>query len=143
MKNSNKQGQHMAKKTPVQFVVFEPYGGIPETIKLGDITQIQAINLIDTLKKNSPAKTACIKSFNAKYTYNVDFDSFKKDLKNYGTLELSGMFYPDNRPQCAKCKNEDLAKAKCCARNLRAGNCQDLFIKETLGAILFPQHYGK
>ena len=38
---------------------------------------------------------------------------------------------------------DDLAKAKCCARNLRAGKCQDPFIKETLGAILFPQHYGK
>ena len=42
----------MAKKVPVQFVVFEPYGEIPETIKLGNITQIQAINLINTIKKN-------------------------------------------------------------------------------------------
>ena len=133
----------MAKKIPVQFVVFEPYGEIPETIKLGNITQIQAINLINILKKSSPAKTACIKSFNAKYTYTADFDSFKKDLKNYGTLEISGMFYPNDKPQCTKCKNEDLAKAKCCARNLRTGKCQDPFIKETLGAILFPQHYGK
>ena len=133
----------MAKKIPVQFVVFEPYGEIPETIKLGNITQIQAINLINTLKKNSPAKTACIKSFNAKYTYTADFDSFKKNLKDYGTLEISGMFYPNDKPQCTKCKNEDLAKAKCCARNLRAGKCQDSFIKETLGTILFPQHYGK
>lgn len=133
----------MAKKTPVQFVVFEPYGEIPETIKLGNITQIQAIDLINILKKSSPAKTACIKSLNAKYTYAADFDSFKKDLKNHGTLEISGMFYPDNIPQCAKCKIDDLAKAKCCARNLRAGKCQDSFIKKTLGAVLFPQHYGK
>ena len=133
----------MAQKTHVQFVVFEPYGEIPETVKLGNITQIQAINLVNILKKSSPAKTACIKSLNAKYTYNADFDSLKKDLKNYGTLELSGIFYPDNKPQCAKCRNEDLAKAKCCARNMRAGKCQDEFIRKTLGAILFPQHYGK
>ena len=71
----------MAKKTPVQFVVFEPYGEIPEKINLGNITPVQAITLIDTFKTNIPAKTSCIKSLNATYTYTADFDSFKKDLK--------------------------------------------------------------
>ena len=135
--------QKKPNNIPVRFLVYEIYNDFPQTIKLGNITQTQALELIEKFRNNLPIKTACLKSLTATYTDTVNFESSKTYGKEHGFLNISGMFFPDYKPQCAKCKNEDLAKAKCCARNLRAGNCKDEFIKNTLGTILFPQHYGK
>ncbi|MBP3545382.1 MAG: hypothetical protein J6J82_03695 [Alphaproteobacteria bacterium] len=136
----------MSKQTnniPINFLVYEPYNDFPQTIRLGRITQSQALETIDKFRNSRPTEKACLKSLQVNYTDIVNFESFKTYGKKHGVLNISGMFFPDYKPKCAKCKNEDLAKVKCCARNLRAGKCQDEFIRKTLGAILFPQHYGK
>jgi hypothetical protein len=136
----------MSKKTnniPVNFLVYEQYNDFPQTIKLGCITQSKALELIEQFRNSRSTKKACLKSLQVSYTDIVNFEPFKTYGQKHGNLNITGMFFPDYKPQCAKCKNDDLAKAKCCARNLRGGKCQDEFIKNTLGTALFPQHYGK
>ena len=75
----------------------------------------------------------------------ANFGNMPGGTSRYRSLDIDGLFYCDAYPQCKKTirKMDDTSKLKCCARNLRSGNCTDEFIKNTLGAILFPQHYGK
>ena len=94
----------------------------------------------DEFKTHKPTKNACIKDLSITLKEYVHF--CRHGNEHHSSLDLSGMFYPDDKPICAKCIPLDIAKAKCCARNLRTGMCQDNFIKQTLGTILFPQHYG-
>jgi hypothetical protein len=134
-----------AKTTVVNFIEYEPYDEFPTTtIKLGKITSEQVFQLLEAFGTNNSAPNACIKSLSMDYRNCVQFGpNNKNENKNNSELNLTGMFFPANNPQCTNCKGSDSAKVKSCARNLRAGKCQDEFIKNTLGKILFPQHYGK
>ena len=129
-------------KIPVRFVIPDQYDDLMSTnINLGFVSAEQAHKIIDEFKTHKPAKNACIKDLSITLEKRVHFS--RHGNEHYSALDLSGMFYPDDKPICAKCIPSDIAMAKCCARNLRTGMCQDNFIKQTLGAILFPQHYGK
>lgn len=134
--------QKKPKKVPVKFTVPDQYDSfMSHTRQLGFISPEQAHQIIDEFKTHKPAKNACIKSASVEFEEWTHFGPYNNE--HFSWLNISGMFYPDNTPQCAKCIPSDIAKVNCCARNLRAGKCQDDFIKQTLGAILFPQHYGK
>ena len=129
-------------KIPVRFVIPDQYDIFMSTnIDLGFVSPEQAHQIIDKFKTHKPAKNACIEDLSITLEEWVHF--CRHGNEHYSSLDLSGMFYPDKMPQCVKCIPSDIAKANCCARNLRTGKCQDKFIKQTLGAILFPQHYGK
>lgn len=129
-------------KIPVRFVIPDQYDIFMSTnINLGFVSPEQAHQIIDKFKTHKPAKNACIKDLSITLKEYVHF--CRHGNEHDSSLDLSGMFYPDDKPICAKCIPSDIATVNCCARNLRAGKCQDNFIKQTLGAILFPQHYGK
>ncbi|MDW2995246.1 MAG: hypothetical protein R8N24_04480 [Alphaproteobacteria bacterium] len=129
------------RRIPVRFVIPDQYDNFMSmNIHLGFVSPEQVHQIIDNFKTHKPAKNACIKDLSIKLEEHVHFGRYNNGY--YSSLDLSGMFYPDDKPICAKCIPSDIAKAKCCARNLRTGMCQDNFIKQTLGTILFPQHYG-
>ena len=130
------------KKVPIKFTVPDQYDiFMSHTYQLGFVTTEQAHQIINKFHSNKPAPNACIQGASIAFEEWVHFGPH--NTKHFTSLNISGMFYPDKMPQCAKCIPSDTAKVNCCARNLRSGKCQDQFIKQTLGAILFPQHYGK
>lgn len=130
----------------VNFVVYEPWEQLPTTvINLGGISVEQAQKIMDTFNTNGVAPNACIKTLSMEYKDSVRFGQMPGFGPRYSTLDLNGLFYCDTHPQCKQIsrKMNEVSKLKHCARNLRAGKCTDEFIKNTLGAALYPQHYGK
>lgn len=141
----------MSKTKPliaVNFVEYIPYESIPNHIKtLGYISDADAQKLMDTFNTSDVAPDACIKTLSMELNDKVSYGKIPGFGVRYRSLDIDGLFYYDTTPQCAdsarKQEWNDAKKLKCCARNLRTGKCRDEFIKNTLGAILFPQHYGK
>ena len=130
----------------VNFVAYEPYEQSPTTIvNLGAISVEVANSIMDAFNTNNVTPNACIKTLSLEYTDQVRFGQIPGFGPRYSTLDLSNLFYCDVYPQCKKTirKMDDVSKLKHCARNLRAGKCTDEFIKNTLGAALYPQHYCK
>ena len=130
----------------VNFVEYVPYESIPDHIKtLGYISDEDALKLLDAFNTSDVAPNACIKTLSLALSDKVSFGHIPGYGARYRSLDIDGLFYYDTKPQCAKTnrKMNNTSKLKCCARNLRAGKCTDEFIKNTLGAALFPQHYGK
>lgn len=69
----------------------------------------------------------------------------------YRALDLSNQFYfyevSDNKTPApcmpdGKAPKTENAMLRACAHKLRCGKCRDEFIRNTLGAALFPQHYA-
>ena len=130
----------------VNFVTYEQYESIPtNSINLGAISVPQAQEIMDTFNNATVAPNACIKTLCMEYSDRARFGQAPSFGLRYSSLDLDGLFYCDTNPQCKKTirKMDELSKLKHCARSLRAGKCCDEFIKNTLGAALFPQHYGK
>lgn len=130
----------------VNFVEYVPYESIPNHIEtLGHISSADAKKLMDIFSTSDIAPNACIKTLCLRYQDQVNFGQIPSGAHRYRSLDIDGLFYYDTIPQCAtrKRKWDDEKKLKHCARNLRTGKCTDEFIKNTLGAILYPQHYGK
>ena len=130
----------------VNFVAYEPWEQLPTTvINLGGISVETAQKIMDAFNTNDVAPNACIKTLSMEYKDTVRFGQTPSFGPRYSTLDLDGLFYCDTYPQCKKTirKMDNVSKLKHCARNLRAGKCTDEFIKNTLGAALYPQHYGK
>ena len=130
----------------VNFVTYEPHESIPTNIiNLGAISVPQAQEIMDKFNNAAVAPNACIKTLCLEYNDQARFGNVPSFGPRYSSLDLDGLFYCDTNPQCKKTirKMDELSKLKHCARSLRAGKCCDEFIKNTLGAALFPQHYGK
>lgn len=154
----------------VNFVEYEPYEHFPNHVKtLGYISDTDALKLMDIfanprqsvflgtvqnskklqelLQNDTVAPNACIKTLSIQFSDHVHFGKIPGNAQRYRSLDIDGLFYLDTNPQCVKNTNNrkwnDTAKLKCCANNLCTGKCTDEFIKNTLGAILYPQHYGK
>ncbi|MBQ3039106.1 MAG: hypothetical protein IJD41_00930 [Alphaproteobacteria bacterium] len=154
----------------VNFVEYEQYEHFPNHVQtLGYVSVADALKLMDIfanprqsaflgLIQNSPklqellqhdnvAPNACIKTLSMQFNDQVHFGNIPGAGNRYRSLDIDGLFYLDTNPQCATKTNTrkwtDKKKLLCCARNLRTGKCTDEFIKNTLGAILYPQHYGK
>lgn len=130
----------------VNFVEYVPYESIPNHVKtLGYISEQDALKLMDIFNTSDVAPDACIKTLSMELTDKVSYGKIPGYAMRYRSLDIDGLFYLDTKPQCGTPSNKmsDTAKLKHCARNLRAGRCTDEFIKNTLGAILYPQHYGK
>lgn len=136
----------------VYFCTYMPYDNWPmHQAHLGDITHEQATELINALTKSQPLENfenVCIKTIRAEYSDNATIDRRSGCRDRYSTLELSNMFYLERFPCHALCaplgnkSRTEVTMMRKCAANLRAGLCRDEFIRRTLGATLFPQHYA-
>lgn len=134
------------KSIPVHFVQYEPYEHFPTHIaSLGCITRNELDILMEKLSTSDIAPNTCIKMLNLEYNEHTRFGHAIGGHELRRSLSIDGMFYFDQYPQCGKpnCNLSEADKIKRCARNLKNGQCRDEFIRNTLGAILFPQHYAK
>ena len=134
------------KNIPVNFVQYEQYEHFPNHIaSLGCITRVELDALMEKLSTRNVAPNACIKTLNLEYSEHTGFGNVFGSNERRRSLSIDGMFYFDQYPQCGKknCTLSEADKIKRCARNFKNGQCCDEFIRNTLGAILYPQHYAK
>ncbi|MFQ6702588.1 MAG: hypothetical protein ACLRFO_00085 [Alphaproteobacteria bacterium] len=133
------------KNIPVHFVSYEPHEHFPDIIAtLGHISEAERQSLMSAFNTKTSAPNACIKTLCLEYSDKARFGNVPSFGPRYSSLNLDGLFYYDTKPQCAKTnrKMDNTSKLKYCARNLKDGKCVDEFIRNTLGAILYPQHYA-
>lgn len=116
------------------------------------VTHITDAQLEQLQKSVSTAKLpadSCLTSISTKFIESMSFmnGGARRDriAEHNRTLEISNLFYLKNKNHqtpCGKCTNKDeRSLMRHCAKNLRAGKCQDEFMRSTLGATLFPKLY--
>lgn len=133
------------KNISVRFVKYEPYETLPDIAALlGKISDDERKKIMDAFSTHTSTATACIPHMTLDFQDKTHYGPPLWHHDRYRTLELSNMFYHNQMPKCGKqdCELDEEAKIKRCARNLKNGKCQDEFIRNTLGAILYPQHYA-
>lgn len=140
------------KNIHVNFVAYELYEPIPTfATTIGMATPAQAQQIMDALVANhDTAGACCIRQICAEYKNYVSLKrpvlpGVNPSLNQNVSLDLTPIFYYSTKQLCYSSNHffSDEKRMQRCARNLRAGKCTDEFIKNTLGAILYPQHYGK
>lgn len=115
--------------------------------KLGTLTIDEVLDLQKRLAQISPTQIQCPNFISARFEYYNDiFRGDKMPQPTYIKYTLHATFkYADDRAKC--CQKYLLRNApqmtKMCAHNLRTGKCQDEFMRQTIGAIMFPKLYGK
>lgn len=140
------------KNIHVNFVAYEPYEPIPTfTTTIGMATPAQAQQIMDALVANhDTAGACCIRQISAEYKNYVSLKrpvlpDVNPSLNQNVSLDLTPIFYYSTKQLCYSSNHffSDEKRMQRCARRLCDGKCTDEFIKNTLGVILFPQHYGK
>lgn len=141
---------NMAKKNVhVNFVKYEEYEPHPITVAtLGTVTPEQAQAIMTAFTNIKNRANVCMMpsyiDFNQHVSLGNRFSSVPPYTK-FANLNMNGMFYYNDYPLCGNGRHitKEERKIKLCARSFKAGKCTDEFIKNTLGVILFPQHYAK
>ncbi len=136
----------------VNFCTYLPYENVPYTcIYMGEINTAQLNALLDAFAKHSNQLHTCIQTMSVDFSDKMSFGRMPGMGRRYRSLDLSNLFYfydvcsPKFRAPCmtgARLPQTSDAMMHACAHNLRCGKCRDEFIRETLGATLFPQHYA-
>lgn len=140
------------KNIPVNFVVTDQYNTEFDTFiqKMGKIS-LQDLDFLMTEfsdPKNRIAANSCAKTISLEHRDTVNYGSNPFNKRRIRTLEISNIFYFDHTtPMCAPHKRSAYTcteqKMAICCKNLRDGKCCDEFMRRTLGAVLYPQHYAK
>jgi len=133
----------------VNFRNYLPYDNIPYTyIPLGKITDDQLQTILNAFEKNTSRPHTCIQTMSIDFHDTMSFGRMPGLGTRYRDLDLANLFYFYDKRKPAPCiaggktpQTED-AMLRTCAHNLRCGKCRDEFIRKTLGAVLFPQHYA-
>lgn len=140
------------KSIAVNFVGYEPYEPVPTfTTTIGMATPAQAQQIMDALVANhDTAGACCIHQLRAEYKHYTSLarpDSTGKNgsLNQHQSLDLMPTFYYNNKQLCYPSNHRfsDEKRMQRCAKHLRAGKCIDPFIRQSIGAILYPELYTK
>ncbi len=125
----------MEHKYRVKLVSLYEYTRSPQT----SITETQIHALAKQIAAQSVLPSDCcwgeiLAFFNIGYSMHTRTSKTptpKTSIRKTPTHRCDLVFHQDNR----KCTS--------CFESLSHGRCNDNFIKNTLGTILYPQHYGK
>lgn len=123
---------------------------------MGHISYQDMIKIMVAIENYNPDKDACTHDLGIKYVADINksTDVFNHPAidpytrHKFELIDSSWGFNPAF-PKCAHCAKISRADVMAsermflCAKNLRAGKCQDTFMRNTLGAVLFPQFYAK
>lgn len=141
----------MPKKIEVIFCVPDYYDDCCSTnIPVTKITPAQLKQCQKAVANARRPADACPYSITVEYTDRMSFTNggmrSSRLVERRRILQISDLFYSYDKSQQTKCgicmnKIEEKLTAHC-ARNLRAGKCQDEFMRRTLGATLFPRLYA-
>ena len=131
------------KNISVCFAKYEPYEHIPDICHvLGKISDDDLKKIMDTFSDKNAQPHSCILHMSLDFHDQAVFGHPPWDHKRHRVLELSNMFHYNTKCNKHGPELDETAKIKRCARNLQNGKCVDEFIRNTLGAILYPQHYA-
>lgn len=125
---------------------YDPYE-MDEHIVLGQTDWQTAVQALQKTYNYKPSIGTCIENIDANLSCDTGFSKHYDRQEPHATLDLSSMFFPmgPHRAPCmaanAKVPQTDENMTKMCAHNFRCGKCQDKFMRETIGAILYPQLY--
>ena len=140
------------KRIPVNFVVTDRYDTTLDTFtqKMGEITLHDLDFLMTEFSdsKNKAAANSCAMTLSLEHRDTVNYGPNPFHNRRHRSLEISNLFYFDHTsPMCDHRKRSDYTcteqKMAICCKNLMNGKCRDEFIRNTLGAILYPQHSAK
>ena len=114
--------------------------------ELGAVTPAQAQQIIDAFAVAQTDTNSCIQTMSLEHKTCVQFGRTPFQNNIYSSIDMENLFYFDTMPKCTACNNKETneeKKYKTCHRNFRNGRCVDKNMREILGKILYPQHYGK
>ena len=100
--------------------------------------------LLTAFEKTHAPADFCLRNLTVQVRYNNHIHSNCR-ADNFGaSCNLSTDFNPKLTCPCDTTINNvsQLGKSYLCAQNIKTGKCRDEYIRKTLGAILFPQHYA-
>ncbi|MBQ2017578.1 MAG: hypothetical protein II208_03590 [Alphaproteobacteria bacterium] len=138
------------KDTPVKFIVTDAYD--PEFSsfeqEIGKISHTDLEWLMSELsnEQNTVKPNSCVRTMSIQHLDTVNFGMNPFHNKRNQSVEISNIFYfTDTKPKCTSVPRgaDEDTKMNICYKNLAEGKCCDEFIRRTLGATLFPQHYAK
>lgn len=126
------------KNTKISIVI--PY---LTNLKL-EISAINAIRLLTLLKNTDIKLTSCVAPcFNADMQTCILNVPKKPSINSH--LTLNGLAHIDKvkcNPNFNTFNKSSYEKAQACFNNLKSGKCKDEFVRQTVGTVLFPQHYA-
>ena len=107
------------------------------------ITQKQALELLHVLDMYKTTPKSCAKVIIARYNTSVQHWNKYNSKSNTNELSLSLEI-----GRCMKCNKKtsgmsQRAKDTMCAENIKTGKCRDEMVRDTIGAVLFPELYAK
>lgn len=138
------------KDIPVKFIVTDAYD--PEFSsfeqEIGKISHTDLEWLMSELsnEQNTVKPNSCVRTMSIQHIDTANFGVTPFRNKRNQSVEISNIFYfTDTKPKCTKISHgaDEEVKMNTCYKNLAEGKCCDEFIRRTLGATLFPQHYAK
>lgn len=139
------------RKIDVLFYVPN-YDDFGTTIPVTRITTAQLKQLQESVANAKLPTDSCISSLSVKYQDEMSFliggARYNHMAKRHRTVEISNLFWPRDThiTPCAPHRHptHSLHKTmRVCAYNLRTGKCKDAFMRNTIGAVLFPKLYAK
>ena len=138
------------KNIPVKFIVTDAYD--PEFAsfeqEIGKISRNDLEWLMSEFSNeyNTVNPNSCVRTMSIQHLDTANFGMNPFHNKRNQSVEISNIFYfTDAKPKCTNvpCGADEDMKMNICCKNLTAGKCCDKFMRCTLGATLFPQHYAK
>lgn len=134
----------------IDVVFYVPnYDDFGTTIPVTRITAAQLAQMQENVVNAKIPATSCINSITMTYMDRISFlDGGRRCNRQTGRcreLEIKDLFWlSDGKFACGTCRQKnDIAMMRHCAHNLRAGRCRDAFMRNTIGAVLFPALYAK
>ncbi len=106
------------------------------------------LDIYQTLLTRIPKADSCFPSFFAQLKANVSSDYYMPHNCIVSSLDLQPIFNGKTKRTPCMATTGPIPQThrnmfKMCARNLCAGKCQDEFMREIFGTVLFPKLYTK
>ena len=133
------------KKHTVCFFHSEPWRRSGTYHVMGpNIDDETLAKLLNAFETTTAPSDFCLHNLNIHMQYNNRIHRNCSATGFSSTCALSTDFNQEMLCPCDSKLNKaaQLCKADICARNSAHGKCQDEFMRKTIGAILFPQHYA-
>lgn len=115
-------------------------------IKLADISTEQAKDLEQALTASANQQPLCIRAMRMDIKKTIAVYQAEKNTDKEQSFTFHPLFNLWKPTMCgcfSALNNTPATVTRQCASNLAAGKCQDPFIRRTIGAVLFPEFYGK
>ncbi len=136
----------MQSKVQVSLTYYDFAFDDEACIPLGAINWNDAFKILELVNAHTATDGECAYSMHATLKSSACFDRIPKKRNISSDLQISRTCFTGTRTPCMS-QNAKIPKThegldKMCAHNFRTGKCCDNFMRENIGAVLFPQFYA-